>query len=245
MTTLSANVTADDVELPTDTADPEPGSLWTLGDEVIEVGGSASAGTDEFGRRLPGVGFGKKRWIVQRAVAGTTAASHLSGATLTRYYPDAPGAVGGADLPTNWETETTEGPQSVLRTKATLGVGDSAVWQLQAGDNVNTGVVLGVGGPPTDAQVNVQLEATGEALSQIALWTHDTDGGAYLSGTGQIDLYARPSTVAIRVWDAPGNTLVFSVSDTGLIDAPGLPTVDPEVAGRLWNDAGTVKVSGG
>jgi hypothetical protein len=29
------------------------------------------------------------------------------------------------------------------------------------------------------------------------------------------------------------------------IDFGGLPTSDPSVAGRLWNDSGTVKVSAG
>lgn len=35
------------------------------------------------------------------------------------------------------------------------------------------------------------------------------------------------------------------LSFTANVDMPGLPTADPAVAGRLWNDAGTVKVSAG
>jgi hypothetical protein len=36
-----------------------------------------------------------------------------------------------------------------------------------------------------------------------------------------------------------------TVTISGAVKMTGLPTADPTVAGQLWNDAGTVKVSAG
>ena len=36
-----------------------------------------------------------------------------------------------------------------------------------------------------------------------------------------------------------------TLSTTGAVIMTGLPTSDPTVAGQLWNDAGTLKVSAG
>ena len=46
------------------------------------------------------------------------------------------------------------------------------------------------------------------------------------------------------------NPVTGAVTVTGVINAstlifPSLPTTDPAVAGQLWNDAGTLKVSAG
>lgn len=48
----------------------------------------------------------------------------------------------------------------------------------------------------------------------------------------------------VEVRDASGS-VVFAISASGGIDAPNLPTSDPAVAGRVWKDSGTMKVSAG
>lgn len=40
-------------------------------------------------------------------------------------------------------------------------------------------------------------------------------------------------------------TSITSLTASGIVIFSGLPTADPVVAGQLWNDAGTLKVSAG
>ena len=42
-----------------------------------------------------------------------------------------------------------------------------------------------------------------------------------------------------------GSVTATTLSASGAVTLSGLPTSDPAVAGQLWNDAGTVKVSAG
>jgi hypothetical protein len=42
-----------------------------------------------------------------------------------------------------------------------------------------------------------------------------------------------------------GQTINGDHSITGDVTLSGLPTSDPSVAGRLWNDSGTLKISAG
>ena len=42
-----------------------------------------------------------------------------------------------------------------------------------------------------------------------------------------------------------GAVAATTLSASGAVTLSALPTTDPAVAGRLWNDAGTVKVSAG
>jgi hypothetical protein len=85
MAELTADVTADETLLPVDEAPPGPDTFFTVDDESIRVIGSTN--------RVPGP---QLHWLVERGVGGTTAAAHDSGATLTRYYPEAPSSGGGA-----------------------------------------------------------------------------------------------------------------------------------------------------
>lgn len=62
------------------------------------------------------------------------------------------------------------------------------------------------------------------------------DGGT-LSGAGANGLNG-----AFRVQNAAGTTR-FSVDSAGRVICAALPTSDPGVAGALWNDSGTIKVS--
>ena len=45
--------------------------------------------------------------------------------------------------------------------------------------------------------------------------------------------------------DASGKLEVSDLIAGGNVDFSGLPTSDPAVAGRLWNDSGTLKISAG
>lgn len=86
MATITANISAEDSILPVSEQAPSPGAYYTIDDEAVRLLGSQLSPTQ---------GEDRTRWLVERAVAGTTAATHTSGATLTRYYPDAASVGGG------------------------------------------------------------------------------------------------------------------------------------------------------
>lgn len=83
MTALTANITDSQTLIPVD-AGLTNGTFqyplyFTIGDEAIRVTGRVHETT----------------WLVDRGVAGTTAASHSDDAALTRYYPDSAASTGG------------------------------------------------------------------------------------------------------------------------------------------------------
>ena len=49
----------------------------------------------------------------------------------------------------------------------------------------------------------------------------------------------------ITVNSTTGAVTTTATIDGGTVILPNLPTSDPVVAGQLWNDAGTLKVSAG
>ncbi len=54
------------------------------------------------------------------------------------------------------------------------------------------------------------------------------------------------STGAVTVLATFGtSTSVTNLTASGTVTLSGLPTADPAVAGQLWNDTGTLKVSAG
>ena len=79
-----------------------------------------------------GRSFLRDYWSVDRAVAGTTAATHSNGATLTRYYPDAAG--GGAGSISATDGTTTVDPTTSISfpagTLSDLGSGVAGVGLL-------------------------------------------------------------------------------------------------------------------
>ena len=89
MTALTQAAAADDLLLYVDEAAPSPGAFFTIDDESIRLVGSQ--------RPIPSQP--STIWIVERGVAGTTAATHADEATLTRYYPEAPGGGTGSVEP--------------------------------------------------------------------------------------------------------------------------------------------------
>jgi hypothetical protein len=86
MATLSANINATQTVVPVSGTAPEPGSYFTLNSEAVRFLGTS--------RGPGGRAFLRTYWSLDRGVAGTTKATHSSGATLTQYYPDAVGSGG-------------------------------------------------------------------------------------------------------------------------------------------------------
>lgn len=87
MATLTANISASEGVIPVSGAAPAPGSYFTVGSEAIRFLGTSRGPSGRAGTRA--------YWSVDRGVAGTTAATHTNGATLTQYYPDAASGGGG------------------------------------------------------------------------------------------------------------------------------------------------------
>lgn len=109
-----------------------------------------------------------------------------------------------------------------------------------------------------DAVHRVGVEATGYVVDETGtnfeasvkvLSTLDGYGDTILlrltQSAAEFDIQAMPAqtspTVTVR---NDSGAPVFSVGPDGAVMAAGLPTADPDLAGALWSDAGTVKVSG-
>jgi hypothetical protein len=90
MATITSNITATQTVIPVDVAVGIPDTFYTIDSEAIRLLGT-SRGPD-------GRAFRRTYWSVDRGLAGTTAATHSSGASLTQYYPDAEGGGGGGGV---------------------------------------------------------------------------------------------------------------------------------------------------
>jgi len=135
-------------------------------------------------------------------------------------------------------------------TNMTLTYDDSAGTLTVTGltDAAIAGKVLGVnhsGNQTLQAGNNLTLQSGTDAGEFV--YANSTDFYAGVSGAGwQFGSITSPS--AQCVMSVYGATLVKideAVEITGNVDFSGLPTSDPSVAGRLWNDSGTVKISAG
>lgn len=94
MTTINANMTADQAWVPLANPNALEAGFYTIDDESIRVRSSQHRTTDT---NPEAVFAADGRWV-ERGVGGTTPAAHSSGATLTQYYPEAP-AEGGIANP--------------------------------------------------------------------------------------------------------------------------------------------------
>ncbi len=83
---------------------------------------------------------------------------------------------------------------------------------------------------PTDTSVTVNASSPGYGL----LVSNVTSGAYVLAGDGG-------SGPVLTVSDGTSQ----SIYGHGLLVLPSLPTADPGVAGHVWNDGGTLKVSAG
>ena len=87
MATLNGGITSMSELIRISGTPPAPGTFITIDDEAMKVNGAA--------RGADGRSFTRDYLSVDRGVAGTTKATHSNGATLTPYYPDAPGGGSG------------------------------------------------------------------------------------------------------------------------------------------------------
>jgi hypothetical protein len=119
MTAINADVSADQAWLPLSQADAEAleGGTYTIDSESIEVGGPHLP--DAKTTSIP-----NGRWAT-RGFAGSTKATHTSGATLTRYYPEAPGGTGSGGV----TVDNTVDPPFAASTVIAAGATESAPGQ--------------------------------------------------------------------------------------------------------------------
>lgn len=132
------------------------------------------------------------------------------------------------NLPTSWE----------------FGPSGSLDWRVQSESDV------------TDYQYLMQLQArNGTDPVPVVEITSAGDSDFYLydSGTGwrwhdttnNASVIVNIGMDSVYVRSQNSETLVEMDRSTGAVMMPNLPTSNPNMAGQLWNDAGTLKVSAG
>jgi hypothetical protein len=263
---INANMDATQAWVPLSVADAQSleAGFYELGDESIRVRWSEHATTDTTSgveRAIDG------RWV-ERGVGGTTAATHDSGATLTRYYPEAPGGAGGGSVTVTDGTTTVENVMTVQAPRVSedspgvaiivpVIVSDAAptvpegfFWLRQTDDG--NSYQLYVYWEESWIQASAGLGAGDygdgfEDQTQRQVGFFDVDNGALVG----ISVDAGGRQVKLQSTSVDGNDMAeltmtpTAVTIEGAIHAPTLPTADPNVAGQLWNDNGTLKVSAG
>ena len=122
-----------------------------------------------------------------------------------------------------------------------FGVGENTEWMrcdAATGRNVSIGCTdaeqqLQV----KDATYGVQIESSA-ATKNPAIVYETTDGIRWVNGVN----IAEGGTDAFE-FRAAGSVFALRLAYDGGVVMPNLPTSDPSVAGELWNDSGTVKIS--
>lgn len=164
------------------------------------------------------------------AVTGADGITVLVGeATFT----DEDNQPGGDALPTGW-------------TKDTPNVGD-----FSYAANSRT-ALIGPAGDPTDPDSGLEIELVciagstyrliAEPGSVEALYQADIGGSLDLSTASGIE--SQPHQAGTAAFTAGGGGATAAL-DCGALPVINLPTVDPGIAGALWNDAGTPAISAG
>ena len=108
MATLNGGITSTSELIRVSGTPPAPGTYFTIDDEAFKANGAT--------RGAQGRNFTRDYLAVDRGVAGTTKATHSNGATLTPYYPDAPG--GGSGGVTVTDGTTTVNPATSIQVPA-------------------------------------------------------------------------------------------------------------------------------
>jgi len=99
--------------------------------------------------------------------------------------------------------------------------------------------------------INLRIGTSGD-LSLL----HDGTDSTITNGTGNLNFYQNTDDGDIRFYNdnGSGGTTEYFRLDGGdsstqiktiKVLMPNLPTSDPSVAGQLWNDSGTLKISAG
>jgi hypothetical protein len=239
MTAINANVSADQEWLPLSEDDSLSlvSGYYTIDSENVKVengphpASSVSNPIPKYnGRRA------------QRGVGGSTAASHTSGATLTRYYPEAPGGTGSGGVTVD---NTVDPPAAVttLVAPAAIVSGDTATFPLglaligpytadfDADDLGDIGWIPLVQVPASTVVLRLiarVTEAWDVANAHLRLQiARDHDGNSDYRTLGQVPCFEVTSPVntldpSSEVWmeanyqnAAPGDGLAFTVAGAG------------------------------
>jgi hypothetical protein len=154
MATLAAGIDATQTVIPVSGAAPETGSYLTVGTEAVRFLGTS--------RGPQGRSFLRSYWSVDRGVAGSTAASHLSGATFTQYYPDAEGTGDGGSV--------TADQQDALDGNASLNAGNPVASMADVGgsDPLHLDEYLSIG-ETTTATATLTLTAQPEVGDSVEI----------------------------------------------------------------------------
>jgi hypothetical protein len=214
MATLTANINATQTVIPVSGSVPETGSFFTLDSEAIRFLGT-SRGAD-------GRAFLRSYWSVERGVAGTTAATHSNGATLTQYYPDAVGGVGGSGVTVDNGTDPPEAVTTLVAPEVRLDAGTADLSRVfWAG----SGSAQSVDGDDSWHDLSIDLAASGFPET-IGYSTDDpTQFEALVDG-----LYGLRARVHVR--QAPGSATYRAVevrrdnSSIGMAPFLGFPFAD-------------------
>lgn len=116
--------------------------------------------------------------------------------------------------------------------------GDVSVDSLSpTGSNFRVGLIHMFGGASSTRSVIIDASGLRASANTGFLGIDDT---GLMRGASTGDL-----KVVERVGSALGNLELSNLIASGNVDLSGLPTSDPAVAGRLYNDSGTLKISAG
>ena len=116
--------------------------------------------------------------------------------------------------------------------------GDVSVDSLSpTGSNFRVGLIHMFGGAGSTRSVIIDASGARASANTGFLGINDT---GLMRGASTGDL-----KVVERVGSALGNLELSNLIASGNVDLSGLPTSDPAVAGRLYNDSGILKISAG
>ena len=122
-----------------------------------------------------------------------------------------------------------------------FGVGENTEWmRCDAAQGRNVGIGLSDAEQQLqvkDATYGFQIESSA-ATKNPAIVYETTDGIRWVNGVN----IAEAGTDAFE-FRAAGSVFALRLAYDGGVVMPNLPTSDPSVAGELWNDSGTVKIS--
>jgi hypothetical protein len=231
MATLAAGIDATQTVIPVSGAAPETGSYLTVGTEAVRFLGTS--------RGPQGRSFLRSYWSVDRGIAGSTAASHLSGAPFTQYYPDADGdGNGGAGLPSQW---TDGGDGDVTATSADPAKIPFSIQQPTgaAFEGADAFVIVGEDLDPDDNAPLLEvgydggITIFGRAGNNPQVYVQEGDLGEFVSFGGQgIGLSTRAATAEKEaIWASSLDTGLRTVAlwKTGAVMFSGVVPADGDI----------------